>query len=139
MKLHVQMAALEDIYKDMARIPEAHRRDRAGRTIIEGSVCKLSSGSRSTYVLLRGCQKTTEPFIFLDERKRNQLGLSNGDSIAFEITPVGLWGQFLWAWRASDPAYRISARMAVLSLVLGTIGLLLGIAGIVISIRSVGH
>jgi hypothetical protein len=139
MKLQVQMAAREDVYRDLARIPEGHRRGRDGKTIIEGSVCKISAGSASTFALLRGCQVTDQPVILLDERTRNQLGLACGQSTEFEIKPVGLWGQFLWAWSASDPAYRIGARMAVVSVVLGFIGLVLGVAGIFISVKSLGH
>ena len=139
MKLQVQMAAREDVYRDLARIPEAHRRGRDGKTIIEGSVCKISAGSASTYALLRGCQVTDQPVILLDERTRNELGLSCGQSVDFVIKPAGLSGQFRWAWSASDPAYRIGARMAVISVALGFTGLVLGVVSILLSVKSLGH
>lgn len=101
--------------------------DRSGRTITEGRVCRLSVGTRHSYVLLRGVQSSAGAIIRLDERKRNELDLQPNSDAEVELRPVGLLGEFLWAWHASDPAYRVSARLGVLSLVLGVIGLALGI------------
>lgn len=38
---------------------------------------------------------------------------------------MGLCGQLCWAWNASDPAYRVAARLSLLSVVLGVGGLVL--------------
>jgi hypothetical protein len=65
----------------------------------------------------------------MDECLRNMLGVDPGDQV--ELQKVGLVGEFWWAWNASDPAYRVAARMALLSVVLGMVGLLLGILSIV--------
>ena len=127
MKLLVRPANREDIYKDIARVPEPYRLDSRGLTIREGSVCKVSAGSRHSFVLLRGLLDSGDAVICLDERKRNELGLNSGDSADLKLKKVGLWGEFRWAWHASDPAYRVSARLGLLSLVLGAIGLILGL------------
>jgi hypothetical protein len=63
----------------------------------------------------------------MDERLRNLLKVSNGSEVDFEFRTTGLGGQFLWAWSASDPAYRVAARLALLSVILGAIGLMLGL------------
>jgi hypothetical protein len=126
-RLTVQRANLEDVYRDIGRIPEDHRKDSRGSTVKEGSVCKVSVGQKHSFVLLRGLQDSQDAVIRLDERKRNELGLNLGDTADFSFSKVRLWGELRWAWQASDPAYRVSARLGVLSLVLGLIGLFLGI------------
>ena len=135
-KLVVKKALEEEVYRDIARVPEIHRKDSEGRTITEGSVCKLSTAGKSTYALLRGKGDVTEAAIWLDERTRNHLGIAIGDEREFEFQPVGMRGQTRWAWNASDPSYRVSARLAVLSLVLGALGLILGLLSIWLSVRQ---
>ncbi len=134
-KLVVKEADRAEVYRDIARIPEVHRKDCKGRTIPEGSVCKLSTSHKSAYVLLRGKGNETEAAIWLDERTRNRLGVTAGEQQEFEFRPVRLWGQTCWAWDASDPSYRVSARLAVLSLLLGAVGLLLGVLSIWLTLR----
>jgi hypothetical protein len=63
----------------------------------------------------------------MDERLRNLLHVSDGDEVELQFKKAGFWGQFGWAWSASDPAYRVAARLALLSVVLGAIGLVLGL------------
>jgi len=136
-KLVVQKADEADIYRDIARVPEYHRKDRNGQTIPEGSVCKLSTAGKSAYVLLRGQGVTKEPNIWLDYRTRKRLDITPGHQEEFEFQPVGLWGQICWAWNASDPAYFVMARLAVLSVVLGGVGLALGVLSLFLSWRPV--
>lgn len=81
--------------------------------------------------------ESTEPAIWLDERMRNRLGLKDGQEVEFSFRPVWLVGQTCWAWNASDPAYRVAARLAVLSLALGVIGLILGILSLWLTLRPV--
>lgn len=130
MNLKVCIAASGDVYRDFARIPEKHRKDAHGEPIKEGSICRISVGSRSSFVLLRGLQGSQDAIICLDERKRNELDLEVGDSVDFIIKKPSVWGEFRWAWNASDPAYRVGARLGLLSLVLGVIGLFLGIVSL---------
>lgn len=126
MKLRVHQAAKEDVYRDIVRIPEQYRLDAKGKIVPEGAICKISTSDKTAHCIVRGAQNSSLPEIFIDERSRNLLGISQGDDVDFEIKTVGFWGQFWWAWNASDPAYRIAARLSLLSVVLGLIGLLLG-------------
>ncbi|MGH7148709.1 MAG: hypothetical protein ACREIJ_12535, partial [Nitrospiraceae bacterium] len=98
MKLAVRKASEEDVYKDMARIPEEHRKDKNGQTIPEGRICKLKTDSRSILLSLRGKQGCTEAAIFIDEKNRNELGLEEESKVEFNIRQVRWIGQFLWAW-----------------------------------------
>lgn len=128
MKLTVRAAEREDIYRDIARIPEQHRRTRRGELLKEGAVCRLSLGTRHAYVLLRGLPDE-DAVIRLDERTRNRLAIRPGQDAEFDLRSARVFDDFVWAWQASDPAYRINARLASLSVALGLLGLGLGILG----------
>jgi len=138
MKLAVKKSSVDEVYKDMARIPEEYRKDHNGRTIPEGRICKLKADSFSTLLSLRGKQGCTDAAIFIDEKTRNELNLVEGSQVEFNIRQVWWIGQFCWAWHASDPAYRIAARMGAVSVFLGILGLVLGTMGIYISFKSNG-
>lgn len=127
MQLKIMPVPKEDVYKDIVRIPEQYRLDARGNVIPEGNICKVAVGGKSAYAILRGCGDEIEPIICVDERLRNSLGLSRGDDKEFRLTPVGFWGQYCWAWNASDPAYRVVARLSLLSVILGGLGLALGL------------
>lgn len=130
MKLKVAQTAEEDVYKNLARIPESHRTDHKGRAIEEGRICKVTAGGRSVLLSLRGQQDHSNPTIHVDEKTRKVLGLTVGREAEFRFREVSWLGQFLWAWRATDPAYKIAARLGLLSVVLGVIGLALGVGSI---------
>ena len=127
MKLTVQQAAKEDVYKDIVRVSEQYRADTHGVIVPEGSVCRIVAAGRAAYGILRGLGSSSERVITIDERLRNLLHLSDGCEVDFHFKKAGFWGQFRWAWSASDPAYRVAARLALLSVVLGAIGLVLGL------------
>jgi hypothetical protein len=128
MKLTVRQLPVEDIYKDLVRIPEIHRQDSESATILEGTICKLSvSGGKSKLVSVRGCGASEEPKILMDDRTRKELHVDDRREYEFELRPTTWWGHSRWAWSASDPAYRIPARLCVVSVALGAIGLALGL------------
>ena len=127
MKLKVQQAAREDVYRDIVRVSERYRGDIHGVIVPEGSVCRIVAPGGAAYGILRGLGNLSEPVINMDERLRNLLHLNDGDEVDFQFTTAGFWGQFRWAWSASDPAYRVAARLALLSVVLGAVGLVLGL------------
>lgn len=131
MKFKISPSGKEDIYRDIVRVPEQYRRDKKGAIIPEGSVCKLTVAGRTVYVIVRGNIETIEPTIRMDERLRNLLMVDNHDVVEVQIARTRLWGQFLWAWNASDPAYRVAAKMALLSVALGLIGLVTGVISLV--------
>ena len=134
MKLKITHIDSEDVYKDMARIPKSYRHDYRGALIPEGRVCKVIVNQKELLLSLRGSNQYSDAVICIDEKTRNDLELTIGTEADFNFRKVGWWGQFLWAWRASDPIYRIAARVALVSLILGAVGLLLGVVGIYIAI-----
>ena len=114
-----------NVYRDIIRISERHRKDINGNLIKEGSICKVIVQDRTVYAILRGLSEGEflSPEIEIDERLRNQLKINADDYVDFLFKKSGFWGEFIWAWKASDPAYRISARMALLSVILGVLSL----------------
>jgi len=125
--LTVRPADTDDVYRDIARVPEVYRRDKRGETVPEGTVCRVTIGPKSAYALLRGMEQSSERAIRMDERLRNLLSVSVGDDVEADLKTVGLYGQFRWAWSASDPAYRVAARLGLLSVLLGLLGVVLGL------------
>jgi hypothetical protein len=111
----------EDVYHNRARIPEPFR-----GSIREGRVCKLSVGSASTLVEVRGAGDS-DAVIKIGELARRALAVRAGESHKFCLREVWWIGQLRWAWSASDSASRIAARLGILGLLLGLIGLVLGI------------
>jgi hypothetical protein len=131
MKLEVANIHWNDVYKDIARIPDRYRIDIKGRQIPEGRICRVTVGNNSALLSLRGQNEHSSPVIHIDEKIRQDLGLIVGSELLdFQFRPVGWIGQFRWAWRASDAAYRIAARLGLLSVILGIIGVVLGGVGI---------
>ena len=126
MKLIILASAREDVYRDIVRVPEQYRLDKKGVVVPEGSVCKLTVAGRAAYAIVRGYTESMEPSIRMDERLRNLLNITKGTEIEIQFALAGPWGEFLWAWNASDPAYRVAAKMALLSVALGVVGLLIG-------------
>ena len=127
MKLRVDFAAAEDVYRDIVRVPERYRLDTHQRLIREGSVCRVRAPNGVCYAIVRGLNAASSPAIQIDERLRNALGVKVGQDVDVQLDQVGIWGQFFWAWGASDPAYRVAARLGLLSVVLGFLGFVLGL------------
>jgi hypothetical protein len=108
-----------DIYKDSVRI---NIHDRVGHT--KGHVYKLFVGNRMARVFLRG---TDQPgTITMDLETRDRLGVRLNEPILIKLQK-GFWivDELIWAWRASDPAYRIASKLGVLSFLLGVLSLVL--------------
>ena len=127
MKLQVVGIHWSDVYKDIARVPREFRRDISGAEIPEGTICKVTLGHRATYLSVRGQSEHGNPAIHLDERTRKILGVNEGEFVAVSFRPAWYLGQFMWAWSAADPAYRIATRLGVISVLLGVIGFVLGV------------
>jgi hypothetical protein len=109
----------EDVYKDIVRIPEVHRIDRNGKPIEESTVCWIYGTPHRSIAVLRGYQKSINAEIYMDERTRNRLGVKAGESYEFRFKRARLWGQLIWAWKASETGYRVASRLAVIGLILG--------------------
>jgi len=136
-KLAVRMMQNPDeVYRDIARVPEIHRIDVNRRPIPEGQICKVSTGGNSIRLSLRGNVLDSNPAIQIDERTRKRLHLINVRCANFDFEQVHWPGRFLWMWHASDPAYRMAARFAVISLLLSFFGVVLGFLSIFFAIHS---
>ncbi len=94
----------------------------------------MKANGRSVLLSCRGCNNEKDAVIFLDGTTRTRLGIREGQTDTFEFLQVWWLGQFLWAWRASDPIYRIAARIGLISLVFSFIGLLLGVIGLIVAL-----
>ena len=118
--LKVLTADCEDIYKDIARIPKAHRGE-----IEEGTMCRISCNRRSSYVAVRGSLDHEDATIKIDDKTRGDLGAEPGQTCDFEIEPLNFFMQYYATCYASDPFMRIAFRMSLVSLVLGVLGLVI--------------
>lgn len=122
MQLKVRQAERDDVYRDIARVPQA---DRQG--IPEGVICRVSVAGKSRDLAIRGLAGRREE-IALDEYSREQLGVELGQSYDFQLRRVWLPGQVRWALRAADPGVRVATMFAIIGTVLGIVGLLLPLA-----------
>jgi hypothetical protein len=130
--LEIHQAKNEEVYRDIVRIPENARLDSAGKKIDEGRICKIKSGSKTAYVIVRGV-KNFDPqgspehvhdrCIHMDDATRARLGVNGKPSARFDLKPVGFTGQLIWAWNATEIGYRVSSRLGLIGLALGLIAL----------------
>jgi hypothetical protein len=128
--MRVYPAWREDVFKDIARIPE---RDRDG--IREGSVCSIFVNGKKKKLIVRGLDEELNGGIMLDEITRKAMGnLQVGLSYDFSIKEDGIWGHIKWACTVSDSGARIAAWIGVISLALGLLGAVLGGVGLWISV-----
>jgi hypothetical protein len=126
-ELKVCSVAEEDVYKDIARIPQAHRVDKKGNPIEESTVCWVDGTPSRSLVVLRGYKGAAGAAgaeIHMDERTRDRLGVKLGEVHNFRFRAAGHWGQFRWALTASETGYRVASRIAAVSLFVGFIGLI---------------
>ena len=127
--LEVHQAKNGEVLKDLVRVSEEKRIDRTGNKIKANSVCKISSPSTGGSVLavLRGLeQHEEENFIRMDEYLRENLGVEFGEKYEF-VFETKWWYRFVWPWGATDPGYKISSKIALISLGLGIVSLILGL------------
>src|ERR1700723_1448175 len=87
----------EDFYRDVARINK-NRRGGIG----EGAICKVSVGSRSKLLVVRGIRRDDPTYqsafgIKLDSLTREILDVDLNRTYDFEIKTVGLLSQIKWA------------------------------------------
>src|SRR5262245_54236877 len=113
MLLEVQKLSARDVYKDVARLPEVHRKDPQGRRIPEGRICVLSVEGRTTLVSVQGLVDESRSLIRIDEKTRSNLGVVPGKEYYFDLVRVSMIQQVWWAWNASDPTTRLAARINV--------------------------
>jgi len=127
-KLIVKEAWAPDVYRDHIRVYEKQRIDDCGKIIKEGSICEISVEENSNKILaiLRGNEKDSErdSVIRIDNYLRQELGVEEGSKYGFIFRKVGFFGQLRWALNSTEPGYRISAYIAIVSLLISILSLL---------------
>jgi hypothetical protein len=132
-KLKVGDAFHDDIYKDIVRI---HWQERGKRNRIGAIVGISVDGDTPRFFSLRGLADEYKGQIRFDHVTRDELRLKIGDVHDFTIKETNPWQKLLWAVRATDPAARIAAWIAVWSVLIGILALVLGGIGAIPVIRD---
>ena len=130
--LTVRQLDQKDVYKDLARIPEAYRRTSTGKPIEEGTICDVSTGEGKVTLSLRGLIDEREGVIKMDEVTRNKLGVADNTCHHFDFSPAGYRGVIRWRWCASDPGQRLTNRMAIVGFTLTVIGAVIAIGRLIV-------
>jgi hypothetical protein len=138
-KLAVRQVVEADVYRDIVRIPEVHRYDTLGKRVPDGTICllRVRGTARERRIALRGCGKVTEAVVKMDEKTREDLGVTLNAEYDFEIEPQGWLGELRFVWTAHNPAYRVAGRLGVLSGVLGVLGVALGVLSLVLAVAGI--
>lgn len=132
-RLQVEDLKAEDTWKDIVRIHKTHRKDHKGGHIDRGTICCISVGKKSKWVVVHGRQHN-EPFVRMDLNTRLGLEVDSGTPYDFTLKKLP-WVKRLWfPWRASDPIYRYPAQLGLLALIIGTV---LGFLGIVLGLLPI--
>lgn len=130
MKLKVMEADWDEIFIDTVRIPGDYRKHPSGEKIKNGSVVRISHNGQTAYALARGLRgRSSERVIYMDEFIRDRLGLKLSAAAEIESQQIRAAGFFEHLWfylRASNPAVRVPAYVAVISLGLGVLSVALG-------------
>lgn len=127
--LTVESAALDEVFTDMVRVPQAHRLDRDNRAIRNGTVIRIDHHRRKAYAIVRGLQERSDAVIQMDEFMRDRLGVKLGDAIARSaIRPASWLGKIVWHLYASNPTIHVPAWIAMISLGLGVLSIILSLA-----------
>jgi hypothetical protein len=134
-QLFVHQIENDSKYKDVVRISQATLRAPGSDkpVLSKNDVYMMKANGKSVWVALRGSYNNG---VSMDAITRAKLGIKPDKSYHFEFYKTGWTGQFLWAWSATDPAYRIATRLGAISLALGAVGALLGIWSIYLSLKQ---
>ena len=134
--LKVGEALKGDLYKDIVRI---HWQER-GKSNTIGAIVGISvDGGSRHFFSLRGLSDDYKGEILFDHVARTELGLKLNEVYDFAIKETNPWQKLLWAVRATDPAARIAAWIAVWSGIIAILGLVVAIIGTWPVIRDWGH
>ena len=130
MELKVQSLGAEDTWKDIVRIKKRYRKDRYGKHVPRGTICLLTLGENSKWVVVHG-REPDDPVIQMDLTVRLALEVVPERTYDFTLEKLS-WIRTLWfPWKTSDPIYRVPAQLSLISLFLG---LFLGIVGILVGV-----
>jgi len=124
-RLKVEVVDKIDIYSDFVRVQKFDRKNQKGEIIKESTLCKIrvSGTSRQIYAFLRGNNNAGGGNILIDEYLREKLGVCTQETYEFIFDEASLFGIFRWSWNSTNPAYRISLRIALIALIISLIQL----------------
>jgi hypothetical protein len=125
--LKVQKLPADDTWKDIIRIKNKYRTDIRGDHIKRGTMCCITVGERSRWVVVHG-REVADKVIQMDLNVRLALGLDPDTEYQFELEKLSFLERLWFPWKASDPIYRIPAQLGLISFLLGTVLGLIGIA-----------
>ena len=136
MKLLVHHLSEDEVYRDIARIPEEYRKDIRGQRIDRGNVYQLlcKDTGKKAFIVLYGSSRGGA-HIGIDNRTRRKLGIRADNSYDFELIQSGFLGGVRWALESGDIVHRFSSKIALVSLILGLVGIALGILSLCISLH----
>jgi hypothetical protein len=132
LELTVYPLRKDEVYLDIVRIPEEHRRTPSGLPIEEGKVCRLLCRGEEVYVIARGSEHSDNS-ICVDEKIRRKLRIECGKPYNFDMTVANFCGQIKWALEASDVRFSLPARITLVS---GCFGIVLGILSVMLGLRG---
>lgn len=118
--LRVITTAADEFYADIVRISKVSRGD-----LRRGALCRIKVKDREALALLRGSNSVG--VIKIDGSIREKLDVRKGASYDFQLESCNMVDEFVWMWRASDPAYRISGKLGLISFFLGIVSLVLAV------------
>ena len=130
-QLQVKSADAADVYRDIARVPPAGRGQ-----LKTGRLYRFAWSGGSQYLVLRGLDPSEGLVVKIDSESRHRLGIASNQAapIAFTIQEADFWGELAWAWQATDPAYRVAAKLGIWGLALGLLGLVAGVGFGIVSL-----
>src|SRR5262249_5810186 len=106
--LTIESAALDEVFTDMVRIPQAYRLDQENKIIPNGAVIRIDHNGQKAYAIVRGLQERSDAIILMDEFIRDRLRVQRGDSIARSgIRPANLLGKITWYLCATNPTIHV--------------------------------
>lgn len=109
-----------DVLADVVRVHHAHR-----AFAKPGDVVLVKIGIKKTYANVRPHDKKNE--VCFDWATREKLGIEPDQEVNIVLKKASWWGEFRWAWGATDAMPRVAARLGLISLILGTAGAAMGI------------
>lgn len=128
MKLRVGKLEKIDAWKDIVRVKSQFRKDKNGKHIKRGTICRITVGKSSAWAIVHG-RESKDNVIQMDLNMRLALKVSLNDEYDFSLEKLGRLRSLWFPWRASDPIVRLPAQLGFVSLFIGAI---LGIIGIAV-------
>ena len=136
MKLKVEEANWDETFTDTVRIAANYRKTASGNKIENGSLVRIDHGRSHVLAVARGLpNRNSDRVISIDEFLRRKLGdVRIGDEIEVTLKVASWWDQLRWYRKASSPAVRIPAWVALISLGLGLLSVVLGGASLLLTL-----